>query len=149
MLFDQSRACWKDRRKGEKQAANDWPEAGSDKACDYSHRATEHKSGEIPVPARLTKGGSLELDDHESPCASDNSWPVTLSYSTSSMTASPPIISTVSPGPCVRTARASGDTYRSIEIEWMGFTTGQDNRGDDWTSSTWNGLETTTVRRRP
>ena len=41
------------------------------------------------------------------------------------------------------------DGYRSIEIEWMGFTTGQDNRGDDWTSSTWNGLETTTVRRRP
>jgi hypothetical protein len=41
------------------------------------------------------------------------------------------------------------DGYRSIEIEWMGFTTGRDNRGDDWTSSTWNGLETTTVRRRP
>jgi hypothetical protein len=41
------------------------------------------------------------------------------------------------------------DGYRSIEIEWMGFTTGRDNRGYDWTSSTWNGLETTTVRRRP
>ena len=26
---------------------------------------------------------------------------------------------------------------------------GQDNRGNDWTSSTWNGLDTTTVRRRP
>jgi hypothetical protein len=33
----------------------------------------------------------------------------THSYRTSSMTASPPVISTVSPGPCVRTARATGD----------------------------------------
>ena len=33
-----------------------------------------------------------------------------LPYRTSSMTASPPVISTVSPGRCVRTARASGDT---------------------------------------
>jgi hypothetical protein len=32
------------------------------------------------------------------------------SYRTSSITASRPAISTVSPGPCVRTARASGDT---------------------------------------
>jgi hypothetical protein len=29
--------------------------------------------------------------------------------------------------------------YRSTESEWMGFKIGQDNRGDDWTSSTWNG----------
>jgi hypothetical protein len=36
--------------------------------------------------------------------------PSTLPYLTSSIMASPPVISTVSPGPCVRTARASGDT---------------------------------------
>jgi len=37
MLFDQGRACGEDRGKGEKQAANDWAEAGRDKA-DYGHR---------------------------------------------------------------------------------------------------------------
>jgi hypothetical protein len=66
MLFDQCRACGKNRGKGEKQAANNWPEASRDKACDYGHRAAEHESDEILVPTRLTKGGRLELDDHES-----------------------------------------------------------------------------------
>jgi hypothetical protein len=66
MLFDQCRACGKDRGKGEKQAANDGAEAGRDEACDYGHRPAEHESDEILVPARLTKGGRLELNDHES-----------------------------------------------------------------------------------
>jgi hypothetical protein len=56
----------KDRREGEKQAANDWPEAGRDDACDYRHRPAEHKPDEILVPARLAKGGRLELKNHES-----------------------------------------------------------------------------------
>ena len=38
-------------------------------------------------------------------------------YRTSSITASWPAISTVSPGPCVRTARASGDTYDTVPRE--------------------------------
>jgi hypothetical protein len=31
---------------------------------------------------------------------------------------------------------------------WQGFTTGDDNRGDRWTTNTWQGFETTTVERR-
>jgi hypothetical protein len=56
----------KNRGKGEKQAANDWSEAGRDEACDCGHHPAKHESGEILVPTRLTKGGRLELDDHES-----------------------------------------------------------------------------------
>jgi hypothetical protein len=41
------------------------------------------------------------------------------------------------------------DGYRSTETQWQGITTGRDNRGNEWTTSHWNGLETTTVRRRP
>ena len=33
MLFDQGGACGEDRGKGEKQAANDWPETGRDEAA--------------------------------------------------------------------------------------------------------------------
>ena len=66
MLFDQCRACGKDRGKGEKQTANDGSEAGRDEACDYGHRPAEHESDQILVPAGLTKGGRLELNDHES-----------------------------------------------------------------------------------
>jgi hypothetical protein len=64
MLFDQCRACGKDRRKSEKQTADDGPEASSDEACNHGHRSTEPKSDEVPV--RLTKSGRLELNDHES-----------------------------------------------------------------------------------
>jgi len=39
--------------------------------------------------------------------------------------------------------------YRSTETQWQGLTTGRDNRGNEWTTSHWNGLETTTVRGRP
>jgi hypothetical protein len=66
MLFDQCRACGKDRGKGEKQATNDGPEAGRDETRDYGHRSTEPKSDEVLVPARLTKGGRLEMNDHVS-----------------------------------------------------------------------------------
>ena len=66
MLFDQRRACGKDRGKRKKQAAAGGAEAGRDEACDYGDRPAEHKSDEILVPARLTKGGKLELNDHES-----------------------------------------------------------------------------------
>src|SRR5215467_12147306 len=55
-----------DRGKSKKQTANDRPEAGRDKPCDDGHGAAEHESDEILVPARLTKGGRLELNDHES-----------------------------------------------------------------------------------
>jgi hypothetical protein len=41
-------------------------EAGRDEASDYGHRPAEHESDEILVPARLKKGGRLELNDHES-----------------------------------------------------------------------------------
>ena len=41
------------------------------------------------------------------------------------------------------------DGYRSTEWERQGVATGRDNRGNEWTTSDWNGLETTTVRRRP
>ena len=66
MLFDQCRACGKDRGKSEKQAANSRPEARRDKSCDDGHRATEQKSDEILVPVRLTKRSRLELNDHGS-----------------------------------------------------------------------------------
>jgi hypothetical protein len=66
MLFDQGRACGKDRGKGEKQTANYRAKAGRDEACDYGYRPAKHESDEILVPTRLTKGGRLELDDHES-----------------------------------------------------------------------------------
>ncbi len=36
------------------------------------------------------------------------------------------------------------DGYRSTESEWMRFKISKDNRGAKWTSSRWNGLETTT-----
>jgi hypothetical protein len=38
----------------------------ADEACDYGHRPAERESDEILVPARLTKDGRLELNDHES-----------------------------------------------------------------------------------
>ena len=66
MLFDQCRACGKARGKGEKQPANDGSEASRDEACDYGHGPAEHEFDEILVPARLTKGGRLELNYHES-----------------------------------------------------------------------------------
>ena len=56
----------KDRGKGEKQAANDGPEACRDEACDCGHHPDKHVSDEILVPTRLKKGGRLELDDHQS-----------------------------------------------------------------------------------
>ena len=34
----------------------------------------------------------------------------------------------------------------STETEWQGVTTGRDNRGNEWTTSHWNGLETTTTK---
>ena len=39
------------------------------------------------------------------------------------------------------------DGYRSTEWEWQGFTIGDDNRGDRWSTSRWQGIETTTVER--
>jgi len=65
MLFDQCRACGEDRGKGEEQAADDRPEACRDKPCYYGHRPAEHESDEVLVPARLTKRGSFELNDHQ------------------------------------------------------------------------------------
>jgi hypothetical protein len=50
----------------EKEATNDGPEAGRDETRDYGHRSTEPKSDEVLVPARLTKGGRLEMNDHVS-----------------------------------------------------------------------------------
>jgi hypothetical protein len=35
--------------------------------------------------------------------------------------------------------------YTSHESTWNGITAGDDNRGDRWTSSRWQGIETTTV----
>jgi hypothetical protein len=66
MLFDQCRACGKNRGKGEKQAADNGSEASRDEACNQGHRSAETKPDEVLVPARLTKGGRLELNDHES-----------------------------------------------------------------------------------
>jgi hypothetical protein len=56
----------KKSRERRETAANDWPKAGRDEARDYGHRPAKHESDEILVPTRLTKGGRLELDDHES-----------------------------------------------------------------------------------
>ncbi len=39
--------------------------------------------------------------------------------------------------------------YTSHETEWMGMTSGQDSDGTRWTTSHWNGFDTTTVRRTP
>ena len=36
--------------------------------------------------------------------------------------------------------------YMSHETEWQGRTNGWDNRGDTWSTSRWQGIETTTVR---
>ena len=36
---------------------------------------------------------------------------------------------------------------RSTESEWQGVTTGQDNRGSRWSTTTWQGRETTIIRR--
>jgi hypothetical protein len=66
VLFDQCRACGKDRGKCEKQAANDGAEAGGDEACNNGHRPAKRESDEILVPARLKKDGRLESNDHES-----------------------------------------------------------------------------------
>ena len=41
---------------------------------------------------------------------------------------------------------ASG--YVSRELTWNGFTSGSDNRGASWTTSTWQDQETTTVTPR-
>jgi hypothetical protein len=35
--------------------------------------------------------------------------------------------------------------YRSTESHWQGFVTGDDNRGDRWTTSRWRDIDTTTV----
>jgi hypothetical protein len=35
------------------------------------------------------------------------------------------------------------DGYRSTESTWNGIITGSDNRGDTWTTSTWQDDETT------
>ena len=37
--------------------------------------------------------------------------------------------------------------YVSHESAWSGITTGDDNRGNGWTTSHWNGLETTTIKQ--
>jgi hypothetical protein len=37
--------------------------------------------------------------------------------------------------------------YVSHETEWQGRTNGWDNRGDTWSASRWQGVETTTGRR--
>ena len=37
--------------------------------------------------------------------------------------------------------------YVSHESTWNGITTGDDNRGNRWTSSRWQGFTTTTVER--
>jgi hypothetical protein len=41
---------------------------------------------------------------------------------------------------------AGPDGYVSHETTWNGITTGDDNRGNRWTTSRWRDLETTTVR---
>ena len=54
MLFDQGRACGKDRGEGEKQPADNRPEPRRYEPCDYGHRAAEQESEKIFVPAGLT-----------------------------------------------------------------------------------------------
>ena len=41
------------------------------------------------------------------------------------------------------------DGYVSHESAWNGITSGSDNRGDRWSTSTWQDDETTTVTPRP
>jgi hypothetical protein len=38
--------------------------------------------------------------------------------------------------------------YRSTETQWQEMTLGQDNQGDRWTTSRWQGFETTTGEPR-
>jgi hypothetical protein len=42
----------------------------------------------------------------------------------------------------------SADGYVSHESTWNGITTGEDNRGDHWSTSQWQDHETTTVTPR-
>jgi hypothetical protein len=58
VLFDQGRACGKDRGKGKKQT----PKVGRDKPSDDRYGSAEHESDEILGPVRLTKRGKLELN---------------------------------------------------------------------------------------
>jgi hypothetical protein len=41
------------------------------------------------------------------------------------------------------------DGYRSTEWQWMDRTVGEDSNGDRWSTSRWQGRETTTVWPRP
>jgi hypothetical protein len=43
------------------------------------------------------------------------------------------------------TTCAGPGSYVSHETTWNGITTGDDNRGDRWTTSRWRDIETTTV----
>jgi hypothetical protein len=38
--------------------------------------------------------------------------------------------------------------YRSTETQWRGMTIGQDNQGDRWSTSRWQGFDTTTIEPR-
>ena len=38
--------------------------------------------------------------------------------------------------------------YTSTEMPWQGMIIGQDNQGDRWTTSRWQGVDTTTVEPR-
>jgi hypothetical protein len=40
---------------------------------------------------------------------------------------------------------SSPDGYVSRESQWQGLTTGDDNRGNRWTTSRWRDIDTTTV----
>ena len=44
----------------------------------------------------------------------------------------------------IRTCSSPGG-YVSHETQWQGRTYGSDNRGDTWSTSRWQGIETTTV----
>jgi hypothetical protein len=39
--------------------------------------------------------------------------------------------------------------YTSHELQWQDRTYGSDNRGDTWSTSRWQGFETTTVKPPP
>ena len=43
------------------------------------------------------------------------------------------------------TTCSSPGGYLSHETEWQGRTNGWDNQGDTWSTSRWQGIETTTV----
>ena len=45
--------------------------------------------------------------------------------------------------------RQDGHGYVSRETEWRGMTLGDDSDGARWTTSRWQGFETTTVWPRP